>query len=300
MNIKASYSSGSVLMEFIIVLPLYLALFGMVFLYGDASLHAVNMAASGDRALAVSHGMTHDGRSWNESAAMPFVAGALSLSSNEVVTNSKYYDVASDKPIEANASEFSNDTHGAVADPSFNGSWTWLVGSVLSDDYALSPVSRSFVRAWKVFADAARMSDSDWEKDREYASDSVLGRLFPNRAKETYSIGRIKGMVSKDLEGSGGEVRAYAYYTLMRNGKGRTSYRNWTSSEQIGGFLSEGGTVWDKYVYQEPYFFDKADDGTERNYDHLKTGTESSGGGSATCFKRALYQRYGSFVTWSE
>lgn len=285
--------SGSVLMEFIIVLPLYLALFGMVFFYGDLSLHAVKMAASGDRSLAVSHGMSHDGRSWSKDTAMPYIAGALSLSSNvEEVVDSKYYDNASDTPIEANASEFSEDTHGTVADPSFNGSWTWLVGSVLRDDYALSPVSRSFVRAWKVFADAAQMSDSGWEKDREYADDSGLKKLFPSKARDSYSVGRLNKMVSKDLDDGDGEVRAYAYYTLVRNGKGRTSYRNWLTADDIGGYLSESGRVWENHVYGEKYFFD--DNGYEALAD------ENAGGDAVSKDPRALYRRYGQFIEWSE
>ena len=281
---------GSVLMEFIIVLPLYLALFGIAFFYGDLSLHAVKMAASGDRALAVSHGMSCDGRSWSKDAVMPYVEGALSLSSNNVKVVSRYTDNAA--AIAESASLFSDRTHGVVADPAFSGSWSWLVGSTLYDDYALSPVSRSFVRAWKVFADVARMSDPNWEADREYADDSGLKQLFPSRASESYSLGRLNKMVSKDLDDGRGEVRAYAYYTLMRNGKGRTSYRNWLTADDIGGYLSNGGRVWEDHVYGEPYFFDKND------YEALVG--ENSGGDAASRDPRAPYRRYGQFETWSE
>ena len=48
---------GSVLMEFIIVLPLYMILLGMTFLYGELSLHGINLAASADRTVTVAYGI---------------------------------------------------------------------------------------------------------------------------------------------------------------------------------------------------------------------------------------------------
>ena len=139
--------NGSVLMEFIIVLPLYFVLLGMAFLYGDLSLHAANMAASGDRTLAVSHGMSpSEDPGWGKGEAMPYVAGALSLSSNNEEVVSWYTDNAVE--ISEKASRYGDKTHGIVADSGFKGSWTWLVGSTLYDDYALAPITRTFVRAW--------------------------------------------------------------------------------------------------------------------------------------------------------
>lgn len=291
--------NGSVLMEFIIVLPLYFALLGTAFLYGDLSLHAVNMAASGDRTLAVSHGMSLSksvSPDWGKDEAMPYVAGALSLASNNEEVVSKYTDNAEE--MSENASRHDDKTHGIVADSGFRGSWTWLVGSTLYDDYALAPITRTFVRAWNVFADAAKMSDPEWETDRDYDADSGLKKLFPSSARESRTLGRLEKMVSKDLEGVDGKVRAYAYYTLMRNGKGRESYRSWTSSDEIGGFLSESGTAWDKYVYQEPYFFDEDGEGERRSYEDLKDD-DSEGAAAAGKVIMPLYGRYGQFAEWS-
>ncbi len=44
-------------MEFIIVLPLYMILLGMTFLYGELSLHGINLAASADRTVTVAYGI---------------------------------------------------------------------------------------------------------------------------------------------------------------------------------------------------------------------------------------------------
>ena len=289
MGIRTPYGRGSVLMEFVIVLPLYFALLGTAFLYGDLSLHAVNMAASGDRTLAVSHGMSPHGDGapgWKKDDGLGHVKKAVSLSDEyEEVTDGKYTDVASSTPIAANASDFSDETHGVVADSGFKGSWSWLVGSVLRDDYALSPVSRSFIRAWKVFADVAEMNDPDWAKDREYADGSTLKQLFPHKAGETHSVGRV--------EGKDGNVRAYAYYTLMRNDAGRRSYRGWTSAYDVGGLLSDNGTVWDTCVCQEPYFFDK------KSFEDL-AGDDDRGGKKADCSGRSTYRRYEGFKKWSD
>ena len=48
-------SRGSVLMEFVIVLPLYICLFGMLFLIGDMGLKVAALAV-GDRAAAFDAG----------------------------------------------------------------------------------------------------------------------------------------------------------------------------------------------------------------------------------------------------
>lgn len=278
-------------MEFVIVLPLYLALLGMVFFYGDMSLAAVKLAASGDRTLAVSHGMSDDsiGGTWNVDSALPLVKEAMSISSNREDVATQYF--AGGRNVEANASVLSEVSRGVVAEPGFKGSWSWLVGSKATDEYALLPVTRSFVLAWKAFADSFRMSGGSWEKDREYEEDSALARLFPGASSSGYSFGRVP-IVSKDLVGDG-YTRRYAYYTLMRSVRGRRSYRNWDS----GALLSDSGKAWEKFVSGEEYFFDK--DG-KRDFSHL--GGEDVRGSDAPedPGKIKAYERYRQFMKWSE
>lgn len=291
---------GSVLMEFIIVLPLYFVLLGMVFLFGDLSLHAVNMAASGDRTYAVSHGMSEDpkSRKWTTKESEPYVKGALSLSSNNEEVVSTYTDNKAE--IKERASRFSDGddvARGIVAEDSFKGSWTWLVGATLTDDYALAPITRMFVRTWSVFAGAATMSDPNWESDREYASGSPMKRLFPASASKSDSLGRLDKMVSKDDLEEGG-VKRYAYYTLMRNGKGRKSCRHpeYLDDESAGSYLQEGGMAWKKYVSDEEYFFDGED--YDEDYKSLKKDNRSGANG-VELSGISPYQRYKQFKKWS-
>ena len=54
MSCKRKGECGSVLMEFIIVLPIYMLLLGFAFVIGDLSLDTIHLAGSGDRTRAFS------------------------------------------------------------------------------------------------------------------------------------------------------------------------------------------------------------------------------------------------------
>lgn len=118
--------TGSVLMEFIIVLPIYFVFIGMVFVFGVMSLQGVKLAAIGDRTIAFLQGMTGD-------LGDDIKANIRNTISRDVELNS---DVELSK--------------GWVAEKKkIEGAWSCLVGGTWRINYALTPWTRSLVRDWR-------------------------------------------------------------------------------------------------------------------------------------------------------
>lgn len=267
-----SSKTGSVLMEFVIVLPIYLILLGFVFMVGEMSLHGVHLASSGDRTIAVTQG--GDGywdSGWNLNAAESEIARAISPSSNHVNQALNYRE----EGVSANVSRFKREVAGKVENPGFAGSWSWLVASTLRDEYTLTPWTRGMVKTWANMERMVKMT----EPPESLGSDTVLSKLFSG-----VGLGRIS-MTSKDL----GTVNSYAYYTLMRNNKGRKSYR----SSGHGGLVDAAGKggSWYSCVYDEEW-------GSEIKPDGM-TGVDRGAPGvvKGSC---DFYERYQKFVDWSD
>ena len=72
---------GSILMEFVLVLPIYMILMGMVFLWGDMGLKAIYLSF-GDRCVAFD-GTDRDGRSYSQFSAIEYINDALSAKSKK-------------------------------------------------------------------------------------------------------------------------------------------------------------------------------------------------------------------------
>lgn len=272
-------------MEFIIVLPIYFVFIGMVFVFGEMSLHGVNMAASGDRTLAAAAGLAGD--DGNLSAQMSKFAGWIA----GVISPDKSYETDPDLTYadgtEAKVSQFNLAKRAVkVADPEFKGSWWCLAASTLVDDYALTPWTRSMALNWQAVTSAKQMT--------EMPEDATAGGDDGNDLLNKDRLGRFHEMVSKagvrTLTRPG--KREYAYYTLMRNHKGRTSYRSWDAGALVDGVADKA--TWYCCVFLEG--FPEADDDF---YENLNDDAKY-GAAPASAAERAAYERYPSFKTWSE
>lgn len=260
-------------MEFVIVLPIYLILLGFVFMVGEMSLHGVHLASSGDRTIAVTQG--GDGywdSGWNLNAAESEIANAISPFSNHVNQVLNYRE----EGVYAKVSNFRRQVAGRVADPNFNGPWSWLVASTLRDEYALTPWTRGMVKTWANMERMVKMT----EPPESLGPDTVLSKLFSG-----VGLGRIS-MTSKEL----GNVNSYAYYTLMRNNKGRKSYRSWGHGVIVDGVASNA--TWNCCVAGEKFGDEIVTDGM--------SGVNSGADAKFVYGERTGYQRHGKFVTWSE
>ena len=101
-------NGGSVLMEFVIVLPIYICLFGMLFLIGDMGLKVAALAV-GDRAVAF------DAGDRSGSSFVPFSLSQWIEDRFLLTSDSKTY----------------------RADENFKGSWSWQAAGTSSFEYRL-------------------------------------------------------------------------------------------------------------------------------------------------------------------
>ena len=273
--------SGSVLMEFVIVLPIYMILLGMAFFYGELSLHGINLAASADRTAAVARGGEEWG-GWNgytASAAEADFGKAISPS-RELVEESLAY---REEGTSARPSSYLRRHAGHVANVSFRGSWSWLVAATVEDNYAMTPWTRGMVGTW---AHLEWLVDMTTPPDA-VSSDSVLGTLFGG------GLGRAT-MTGKDGVGIGssGGVAVYSYYTLTRNSKGRIdkqSYRHWDFGALVDGVAANA--TWNKYVYGE---------GWQLAEEYASMGNGKGADPPSYPGDRPFYKRYEQFYkTWS-
>ena len=258
-------------MEFIIVLPIYLVFLGMAFCYGELSLHGVNLAASGDRTVAMSHGGV--GRTSFPSVAesVTSIAQAISPFSNRVDQAVQYHAQGTTEKV----SQFdSSDCIGCVADTDIAGAWSWLVAATLKDNRALTPWTRGLALAWKGFTTSLELKDVDTPANDLFKVDSV-GRVI---------------MTSKPVSAS---PKAYAFYTLMRKPTGfeENSYRRWGT-----GWIVDASATWKRWVAEEK-FPTKADGFDFADAKSRDGRGVPSTGHSAT---RPAYERYEPFVRWSE
>jgi len=269
---------GSVLMEFIIVLPIYMILMGMAFFYGELSLHSVNLAASADRTTAVAYG-GEGWKGWGDYTAAKAeedFAKAISPFREHDKDDALSY---REEGTSEKSSSYVGHKFGEVADPDFKGSWTWLVAATVEDDYAMTPWTRGMVGTWAHLENLVKMKDPP----QGLGSDSVLSILFNG------SLGRVT-MTGKDGVNLG--ARVYSYYTLTRNSNARaadTPYRQWHSGGLVDAVADNA--TWNRYVYDEPWQL-------AEHYGDLKD--ENKGAGPEPGAHRRLYGRYGQFKSWSD
>lgn len=221
---------GSVLMEFVIVLPIYMLLLGFAFVSGELALQAIRLSASADRTCAMAHDKfdlfkravsPHDARDganggdWDQDAT--WQEDDAFMHSYEGDPNGGTLAV----------SEYATNKIEGVADADFEGPWTKVVAAKVKDDYTLTPLTRGFVAFWYGENDR-RIEDMGGN-----ATEGVLDDILKD------GIGRVE-MVGKDLTG-----RDYGYYCLQRNEYGRKGYRTWDA-----GNLALN-SAWQNYVLSD-------------------------------------------------
>ena len=78
---RRMWRSGSIMMEFVLVLPIYMILLGLLFLWGDMGLKAIYLSF-GDRCVAFD-GTDRSGRSYDQFSAIEYISDALSAKSSK-------------------------------------------------------------------------------------------------------------------------------------------------------------------------------------------------------------------------
>ena len=216
------FRAGSVLMEFMLVLPVYLLLMGMAFSLGEMGAKAISLA-HGDRVL--SHSV--DG---SAAGALPSLMRSLMFPQDMIA----YGD---DISLSAMQDDIRNAKNTYRADEGFKCAWSWQTAGKAGDDYALPP----WTRGWLQYPHAHYSSTTG---DSSGADDGAFGDLLP-----VGSLGRTL-IESKETEG---RIRVYNYYTLKRTALGAKGYRRWKGPALLRTAGFTGGPNWNEKVYREKY-----------------------------------------------
>lgn len=227
---------GSVLMEFLVVLPVYFLLIGFVFVTGEISLHAIHLSASADRACAMSSAEDED-------TVFGKVRKAISFDKDHEYEPE--YSYKNDNGTTAKVSDFEHSRIERVANAEFKGAWTRSVAAYVRDNYTLTPLSRGFIAHW-FFRNERKMSEAGMSDPKDSAIDTMLA---------DGGLGRVS-MEGKDLDYKGVKARMYGYYSLQRNDCGRTGYdpdrlpyRAWSAGSLADPDAAGGSAVWRSKVY---------------------------------------------------
>ena len=181
---------GSVLMEFVIVLPLYMLLLGFAFVMGELSLHSIRLAGGADRSCALS----------------PAAFEAF----KEVASPNEALSYAGDGGSSARVSSFVD----MYNERSWKG-FTVREASV-SDYYTLTPLTRGFVAFW--YRDAQDRLERNGDSGLH-----VAGGALDEMIRDSGVIGRVSGGDGLGMTGRERDTRdsrAYGFVTLVRNEPG--------------------------------------------------------------------------------
>lgn len=182
---------GSVLMEFVIVLPLYMLLLGFAFVMGELSLHSIRLAGGADRTRALS--------------SEAFAAFKAAVSSDEALS-------------------YEGDGGGSARTSSFSDtsvSWAWdeededgpkVCAASVSDYYTLTPLTRGFVAFW--------YRDTQDRLERNGDSGLHVGGVLDEMIRDSGVIGRVEGDDGLGMTGrerDARDSRDYGFVTLVRS-----------------------------------------------------------------------------------
>lgn len=257
---------GSILMEFVIVLPFYLLLLGVAVLLGDFALRSIWLT-NGDILVAYAKGDNPEGKEASEGDS--YRAATLAVKSymfNLFKMDEKYsYETGADKPLDM---AVSGGDKIVLLDSSFGGAWSYQVAGLAVDKYALPP----WARGWLGYSEWTYRTQSGGGKEPE---GPVFSKLLTDADEGRYRI------VSRDLADAGGE-RRFGYYTLMRSRQGRDRkkpYRSWTPAE-LSAPKKNGspvvGDYWYLCVYKEPIPDKDKKNGVVPTAEHLENGDDAT------------------------
>lgn len=230
---------GSVLMEFIIVLPIYMLLLGFAFVIGDMSLDTIHLAGSGDRTRAFSSSDYDKG----DSGFKPFDKYRLAASpdkdawGNGVETQFSYAG-DSDLGSSVNVSVYDGNADGEgrrtgsrvyVADNVIEGPWVEMTAGMVVDHYTLPPWTRGIVAYWY-------RQNYNTTAGTTQVGGSVHDMLASGGTSRTVMEGKD---LDKKLGVDDSEKRMFGFYTLRRLVKRdwdddpRLTYRTWGNGRLV-------------------------------------------------------------------
>ena len=214
---------GSVLMEFLLVLPIYLVLLGMVFAVGEMGVKALSLAL-GDRIGA------HAVVAGDKSAWQLLLQRVFAVNGENLIT---WTDDVSEA---GHVDSLSRESAVWVPDADAPGPWYAMGAATAEDSYALPP----WTRGWLQYADDRFRRTTG---DRSNA-DGALSDLI-----RMGSLVRVP-IRSKDWDVS--RTRAYNYYTLVRTPQGRASYHAWSAGNLARvSAMPVGSSTWFSNVFAE-------------------------------------------------
>ena len=263
-------------MEFVIVFPIYLVLWGATFAIGDMLVHS-NRLASADRiavfeAAFASNGQINASSRGNVSGVWRFVAGSLfsPLGSIEIADDGTVQDQVS--YAVTTAVHYAHD----------NAPWTMCVATTARDDYKLlaGGTVGQLLFADKYLSDVTETEQSD--------ADSPLG---------VWREGGRTAMSSKESVADALSGKRYSYYTLRR--------RRWTGASwhECAEYDSNGYLDQSTLIRQASALM--RDNHWNRDLVNEKWHTDSSVLGGDSSFtpcspvRLSDYSRYDPFVSWS-
>ena len=211
---------GSVLMEFIIVFPIYLVLFGGVFMIGDMAIKTTRLA-SADRT-----------RSFDVAAKPP--ANSIDSTGWQAIKEYLFHPTVIQ---EDNVSEVSYRYH--VQGSGFLGPWTATVGAKAKDSYRLAPWTRG------------------WLKFTNYFFEDTVGEGLNDGSMLSLLNDSRVAMFSKD-ENKTRKYNYYTYRRTRDyvDSELRKRYRAMPESLNDAGRLVDGvgdNSSWKRYVQKESY-----------------------------------------------
>lgn len=268
---KLTEDHGSVLMEFIIVMPIYFLLLGFAFVVGELSLHSIHLTSSGDRNVAFTDaGPECDvGPEWErrETGFWRLLEQVLSFDRTALTQrtlSATDYSYKGDLVYggRATVSQFAEslDYHARKrALPSGNaGHWTEAVAGRAVDNYTLSPVTRGFIAHW-FYETERRVHDGKLMSDKlnRAPRDDIDEILDKNKG----SLGRVPMKGNYYEDDTGEKIRDYGYISFRRTEISRRegkSYREGTPRQLASGGWADAALNGDSR--DNPVKFESGDD----------------------------------------
>lgn len=247
MMMRLTEDYGSVLMEFVIVMPVYFLLLGSVFVIGELALHSIHLTASGDRNVAFTDaGPEYDaGPDWERQEVgfwrllgqvLSFDRTALTQRTDDATDYSYHGDSAYEGS--AKVSQFAESLDYLARKQTVlgqQGHWTEAVAGRAVDNYTLTPVTRGFIAHW-FYETESRVHDGKLMSDKlNRAPRDDIDEMLD---KDKGSLGRaqMKGNYYEDNTGT--KIRDYGYISFRRTEISRQegqSYREGTPGQLASG-----------------------------------------------------------------
>ena len=273
----SSRDNGSILLEFLLVMPIYFALIGGTFWIGDLQLNRDNLLIS-DRLAAGHWGGRHD---WDNDKRSPnddTMRFRLNLWLFDILNQS-----IGDSAIVTGVEQSRYLQHAKY-------SWSQTVGSKTSLWVPLPSWTESWLRG----------NDESWSNALKKAGTTAVT-----------SVAQLTSLIPDDVVGMNARVSEYDFLnvSLMRTKKGETGYRSWKPaklchecfSTSCNNLSCPGGVpvikaVWYKRVYSEEYPL-HSPDGLKQKMNSGNTDSERANCGSND---HSDYARFPTYVLWGQ